>query len=102
MSRIPRNPAPQAGGWPRNIHYDVFLSPKFVEFTGKYLLDLIRQTVNITLHYKQDWERERKHRACQPEHAAFRKILTEVLQQSVTRANSSSRSSLISFTGSRS
>jgi hypothetical protein len=69
-----------------NIHYDVFLSPKFVEFTRKYLLDLIRQTVNITLLYKQDWERERKHRAGQPEHAAFRKILTEVLQQSVTRA----------------
>jgi hypothetical protein len=69
-----------------NIHYDVFLSPKFVEFTRKYLLDLIRQTVNITLLYKQDWEREHKHRAGQPEHAAFRKLLTEVLQQSVTRA----------------
>jgi hypothetical protein len=69
-----------------NIHYDVFLSPQFVEFTRKYLLDLIRQTVNITLLYKQDWEHERKRRAGQPEHASFRKILTEVLQQSVTRA----------------
>jgi hypothetical protein len=69
-----------------NIHYDVFLSPKFVEFTRKYLLDLIRQTVNISLLYKQDWERERQHRGGQPEHAAFRKLLTEVLQQSVTRA----------------
>ena len=69
-----------------NIHYDVFLSPKFVEFTRKYLLDLIRQLVNITLLYKQEWERERKNRSGQPEHAAFRKILTEILQQSVTRA----------------
>ncbi|HUA02189.1 MAG TPA: hypothetical protein VMB02_17765 [Candidatus Aquilonibacter sp.] len=69
-----------------NIHYDVFLSPKFVEFTRKYLLDLVRQTVNITLLYKQDWERERKGRGGQPEHAAFRKLLTEILQQSVTRA----------------
>ena len=31
-----------------NIHYDVFLSPRFVEFTRKYLLDLIRQTVNVS------------------------------------------------------
>ena len=39
-----------------NIHYDVFLSPRFVEFTRKYLLDLIRQTVNISLVYGKDQE----------------------------------------------
>jgi hypothetical protein len=69
-----------------NIHYDVFLSPKFVEFTRKYLLDLIRQTVNLSLLYTQDWEHQRKRRGGQPEHGAFRKLLTETLQQSVTRA----------------
>jgi len=66
-----------------NIHYDVFLSPRFVEFTRKYLLDLIRQTANVpVLHGK-----EKNRRASgPPEHAAFRKLVTEVLQESVTRA----------------
>ncbi|MGH9724985.1 MAG: hypothetical protein ACRD41_07965, partial [Candidatus Acidiferrales bacterium] len=32
-----------------NIHYDVYLSPKFLEFSRKYLLDLLRQAVNISL-----------------------------------------------------
>jgi hypothetical protein len=67
-----------------NIHYDVFLSPRFVESTRRYLLDLIRQTVNINLLYKQEWDRKR--RPGQPEHAAFRKLLTEILQASLTRA----------------
>lgn len=66
-----------------NIHYDVFLSPKFVEFTQKYLLDLIRQTVNIQLPNAK--ERDRKHTGS-PEHGAFRRLLTEILQESVTRA----------------
>jgi len=64
-----------------NIHYDVFLSPRFVDFTRKYLLDLVRQTVNISLAYGKD----KKH-AGPPEHANFRKLLTEVLQESLTRA----------------
>ncbi|HWG57842.1 MAG TPA: hypothetical protein VN661_02220 [Candidatus Acidoferrales bacterium] len=65
-----------------NIHYDVFLSPRFAEFTRKYLLDLIRQAVNVNLLYGK--EKDRKPSA--PEHAAFRKLLTEVLQASLTRA----------------
>ncbi len=68
-----------------NIHYDVFLSPRFVEFTRKYLLDMIRQTVNIGLLYTQGWERKK---SGAPEHAAFRKLLTEILQASLTRAKS--------------
>ena len=40
-----------------NIHYDVFLSPRFVDFTRKYLLDLVRQTVNISLVYGKDKKR---------------------------------------------
>src|SRR5262249_13705887 len=64
-----------------NIHYDVFLSPRFIDFTRKYLLDLVRQTVNISLVYGKD-----KKRSGAPEHAAFRKLLTDVLQESLTRA----------------
>ncbi len=63
-----------------NIHYDVYLSPRFIEFTQKYLLDLIRQTVNISLPNAKERERG------SPEHGAFRRILTEVLQESLTRA----------------
>src|SRR5579863_5613822 len=71
-----------------NIHYDVFLSPRFVEFTRKYLLDLLRQVVNISLLYGKDKERDRDRgkQSGSPEHAAFRKLLTEILQESITRA----------------
>jgi hypothetical protein len=70
-----------------NIHYDVFLSPRFVEFTRKYLLDLVRQVVNISLLYGKEQDRGRNRRQSgQPEHSAFRKLLTEVLQESLTRA----------------
>ena len=64
-----------------NIHYDVFLSPRFVEFVRKYLLDLVRQTVNISLVYGND-----RKQSGTPEHAAFRKMLIEILQASLTRA----------------
>jgi hypothetical protein len=64
-----------------NIHYDVFLSPRFVDFTRKYLLDLVRQTINISLVYGKD-----KKRSGTPEHGAFRKMLTEILQESLMRA----------------
>ncbi|HYL67796.1 MAG TPA: hypothetical protein VEX69_01390 [Candidatus Limnocylindria bacterium] len=64
-----------------NVHYDVFLSPRFLDFTRKYLLDLVRQAANINLFYGKD----RKHSGT-PEHGAFRKMLNEVLQESLTRA----------------
>jgi hypothetical protein len=64
-----------------NIHYDVFLSPRFVEFVRKYLLELVRQTVNISLVYGND-----RKQSGTPEHAAFRKMLIEILQASLTRA----------------
>ncbi|MGH9708729.1 MAG: hypothetical protein ACRD5R_18435 [Candidatus Acidiferrales bacterium] len=65
-----------------NIHYDVYLSPKFLEFSRKYLLDLLRQSVNISLVYGKD----RKKQSGPPEHGAFRKLLSEVLQASLTNA----------------
>jgi hypothetical protein len=66
-----------------NIHYDVFLSPRFVDFTRKYLLDLVRQAVNISLLYGND---RKQSGSGAPEHSAFRKQLTEILQESLTRA----------------
>src|ERR1700683_1210647 len=63
-----------------NSHYDVYLSPRFVEFTRKYLVDLVRQTVNVSLVYGD------RNQPGTPEHGAFRKMLIEVLQESVTRA----------------
>ena len=66
-----------------NIHYDVFLSPRFVDFSRKYILDLIRQAVNISLIYGKD---RKQGVSSTPEHGAFRKMLTEILQESVTRA----------------
>jgi hypothetical protein len=37
-----------------NIHHDVFLSPAFVESTEAYLLELIRQTANLTFLAQTD------------------------------------------------
>jgi hypothetical protein len=64
-----------------NIHHDVFLSPKFVEATRVFLFDLIRQTVKLT-HFP-GFERKPP-RA--PETAAFRKMLNDILQASLTNA----------------
>jgi hypothetical protein len=64
-----------------NIHHDVFLSPKFVESTRTFLYDVIRQMVNFAPFPGF----ERKH-ARAPELAAFRKMLGELLQSSLTRA----------------
>ena len=66
-----------------NIHYDVFLSPRFLEFTRKYLLGLIRQAANIPVMHGKEKDRRA---SGSPEHAAFRKLLTEILQESLTRA----------------
>src|SRR5579871_2110121 len=65
-----------------NIHYDVFLSPRFTDFARKYLLDLLRQTINVSLIYGGD----KKKQSGAPEHSAFRRILMEVLQNSLTQA----------------
>src|ERR1700683_1551062 len=66
-----------------NIHYDVFLSPRFLDFSRKYLLDLVRQALNTTLLFSTD---RKQSGSGTPEHSAFRKQLTEILQESLTRA----------------
>jgi class 3 adenylate cyclase len=64
-----------------NIHHDVFLSPKFVQITRDYLFDLIRQ--NASSSYLSGME----FRSTKPvDSTAFRKLLTELLQNSLTRA----------------
>jgi len=64
-----------------NIRYDVFLSPKFVDFTQTYLLDLIRQATQLGLFSNAEPGSSRN-----PETSAFKKMLTEVLQVSLSRA----------------
>jgi hypothetical protein len=64
-----------------NIHHDVFLSPKFVETTSSYLLELIRQTANLTFFSQTERRAPRP-----PEIGAWKKQLTELLQSGLTRA----------------
>jgi len=64
-----------------NIHHDVYLSPKFVQVTRDYLFDLIRQNASST--YLSGIE----FRSNKPvDSTVFRKLLTELLQVSVTTA----------------
>lgn len=64
-----------------NIRYDVYLSPRFVEISRKYIQDLFRQTANVAQFYGMDARSFRP-----PETIAFRKLLTDVLQASLTQA----------------
>ena len=64
-----------------NIHYDVFLSPKFVQTTRDYLFDLIRQNVSSTYFSGIDFRSNK-----QVDSTTFRKLLTEILQSSLNRA----------------
>lgn len=64
-----------------NIHHDVFLSPKFVQVVRDYLFDLIRQNASGT------YLSEIEFRNSKPvDSTAFRKLLTEILQNSLTKA----------------
>jgi class 3 adenylate cyclase len=64
-----------------NIHYDVSLSQKFVEFTRAYLQDYIRQAMNLAQFTAMGSRHTRA-----PEASAFRKLLTDLMQTSLTRA----------------
>lgn len=64
-----------------NIHHDVLLSPRFVQLARVYLLHLIRQSANATffagMHVRPAKEQDA---------SAFPKVLTELLQNSLTQA----------------
>jgi hypothetical protein len=64
-----------------NIHYDVFLSPKFVQTTRDYLFDLVRQNVSSTFFSGIDFRSSK-----QVDSTTFRKLLSEMLQSSLNRA----------------
>ena len=64
-----------------NIHHDVFLSPKFVPAARDYLFDLIRQHTSTTYLPGIELRTTRG-----PDSVAFRKLLSELLQSSLTQA----------------
>src|SRR5216683_2173284 len=64
-----------------NIHHDVFLSPKFVQAARDYLFDVIRQSTSNTYLPGIELRASRG-----PDNAAFRKLLSEQLQTSITQA----------------
>src|SRR5712692_4454814 len=73
-----------------NIHHDVFLSPRFVELTGPYLLEFIRQSANLAFSSQADrapGERDRRG-SRPPEPASWKRHLSELLHASLQRAKS--------------
>src|SRR6195256_481286 len=64
-----------------NIHHDVFLSPKFVQAAREYLFDVIRQFTSSTYLPGIELRPTRG-----PDSAAFRKLLSELLQSALTQA----------------
>src|SRR5437879_8105549 len=64
-----------------NIHHDVFLSPKFVQTARDYVFDVIRQNTSNTYLSGIELRASRS-----PDHAGFRRLLSEVLQSSLTQA----------------
>src|SRR5260370_951772 len=64
-----------------NIHHDVFLSPKFVQASRDYLFEVIRQSSSNSYLPGIELGARRG-----PDRAAFGKLLTELLQSSLTQA----------------
>jgi hypothetical protein len=64
-----------------NIHHDVFLSPRFLQAARDYLFDLIRQSTSATFFSGIELRETQGLDA-----SAFRKILTDVMQSSLTQA----------------
>src|ERR1041385_6326494 len=61
-----------------NIHYDVYLSPRFTEQTRVYLLELIRQTAKLNYSVEKSTKPLKK-----PETGAWKRQLLELLQASL-------------------
>src|SRR5438094_4459721 len=64
-----------------NIHHDVFLSPKFVQIARDYLFDVIRHSTSNTYLAGLELRASRSR-----DGTGFRKLLSEVLQSSLTQA----------------
>lgn len=64
-----------------NIHYDVYLSPKFVQASREYLFELIRQSVSNS--YLAGIEIRA---AKSIDHSGYRRLLNEMLHSALTQA----------------
>lgn len=64
-----------------NIHHDVLLSPRFCQLARDYLFDLIRQSTSATYFSGIELRSTRS-----PDNTAFRKLLSDLLQSSLTQA----------------
>src|SRR6266849_11222943 len=64
-----------------NIHHDVFFSPRFVQAAREYLFDVIRQSASSTYLPGIELRASRG-----SDSASFRKVLSELLQSSLTQA----------------
>ncbi|MFZ0639237.1 MAG: hypothetical protein WAN33_13210 [Candidatus Acidiferrales bacterium] len=64
-----------------NIHYDVYLSPRFLEMARQYLSVAVRNAANLQKFFGRDSRHSRP-----PDSAQFRKLLTDLLQSGITRA----------------
>ena len=79
-----------------NIHHDVYLSPGFVETSGAYLLEFIRQSANLTFlsqtdrtqtDRRQNSRRESDRRATRPpEASAWKRQLSDLLHAGLQHA----------------
>jgi len=78
-----------------NIHHDVYLSPKFVESSGAYLLEFIRQKANLTFLSQRDrlqaerrqaHRRESDRRSRGPEIPSWKRQLSDLLHAGLQHA----------------
>ena len=64
-----------------NIHFDVYLSPRFLETGRQYMADLVRQAASLQQFFGVESRQSRTSDSSQ-----FRKLLSELLQSGITRA----------------
>jgi len=69
-----------------NIHHDVFLSPKFVELTGTYLLEFIRQNANLAFLSQSERKPQDRKTARPPEPGAWKRHLSDLLHAGLEKA----------------
>lgn len=69
-----------------NIHHDVFLSPRFIELTGAYLLEFIRQSANLGFLSKSNQTRNVHKASRPPEASLWKRSLSDLLHAAVQHA----------------
>jgi hypothetical protein len=69
-----------------NIHHDVFLSPKFVELTGTYLLEFIRQNANLAFLSQSDRKQPGRKAPRSLEPGTWKRHLSDLLHAGLQRA----------------